>query len=304
MLETMFNEKEIPILFLINEYNKDIELSVLKDGGADIIVKPFTKEILDIKLNKQIKMIEEKEKFLNKINELNNMNQEKDRFLSVLAHDLRNPFFGILGLSELVVKKSHKYDKDKMIEKVNKIYTLSKNIYIQFEKLIQWANLKKIVFNTKCDTIYIKKNVENIVESFSSKIKEKEITLTTDIDNESIIFFDEELFEIVIKNILDNAIKFNQVCCGIIFIKAYLEDANVVLSIKDNGVGMSEKQLDKIYSFKESRISEGTMGEKGIGMGFLIINELIKEDKIKFEIKSNQLHGTEVKVSFESNCIV
>lgn len=215
---------------------------------------------------------------------LTEINKTKDKFFSIIAHDLRNPFNSLLGFSNMLLEEVEKYkDSDiKMYSEVinrNLDYTLS---YIN--NLLEWSRLqtKNISFNPEeCHLLTI---VDEVLEVLSLQIQKKNITIEKTIFTDSCINADENMIKTVLLNLISNAIKFTNEN-GLIKIKSQYDNHHIRVSIIDNGIGISNEIADKLFKIEESVTSKGTNNEKGSGLGLILCKEFINlhKGKIGFE---------------------
>jgi signal transduction histidine kinase len=302
-IKSDFPKKDIPIIFVTAKNDIDSELNAFEFGGVDFISKPFNSSVITARITTQLKLIESKEKLNNKINELTELNAEKDKFLNILAHDLRNPFFGILGLLEITLKRSDKLDKNKILEQVEKVFKLSKNVYSLFEKLIDWGKFRSGLYNIKIEEINIKNSIYEIIDIYRDIANKKNISLEFNMKEECNLKFDNYIFSTIFRNLINNAIKFthNE---GRVEVNVQRDENFTIIIVKDNGVGMTKEKLDNLFKISYNSSSKGTTGEKGSGLGLLLVKEMIDLNKLKLEISTNLNEGSEFKVYFDKNYII
>lgn len=206
------------------------------------------------------------------------INKTKDKFFSIIAHDLRNPFNSLLGFSNMLLEEVEKYkDSDiKMYSEVinrNLDYTLS---YIN--NLLEWSRLqtKKISFKPeKCSLTIL---VEGVLEILSLQIQKKNIKIEKNIDEDLCMNADINMIKTVLLNLISNAIKFTNEK-GEIKILSQQDENSIMVSVLDNGVGISDEIADKLFKIEESVTSRGTSNEKGSGLGLILCKEFINLHK-------------------------
>lgn len=250
------------------------------------------------KMTEQLKYsflkIEEQNKELKETqNILKEANITKDRFLSIIAHDLKNPFTSLIGFSKLVVDDFDKIDKKHLKEILEMIYQSAKQIYSLLENLLLWARAQSGSVTIEPDYIDIYGIIQENLDIFSNNIKEKNINIKLNLNKENRVFVDYNMISTVIRNILSNAIKFTNFN-GKIEIKTESVDngENLLIEIKDNGKGIEEEYKDRIFSIDKKFSTPGTNNEKGSGLGLIICKEFVLKNNGDIYFKSKYGEGT------------
>jgi ligand-binding sensor domain-containing protein/signal transduction histidine kinase len=244
------------------------------------------------------KLIEKQtEEIKSQRNELAEANIVKDKLFSVIAHDLRSPFNSVLGFSELLVLNHDVYKDDEKLACANTIYESSTIIFNLIDSLLLWSRsqMENIKPSYKlCDFCELIKENIKLAEL---QAKPKNILIKNNTQSEEIrIHLDADLINTVIRNLISNAIKFtNQ--GGEIIISCKIEEDKIIVSFKDNGVGISKEAQSKIFKNNTEYICNGTNNEKGTGFGLLICSDFIKLHKGKIWVKSEQGNGAEFSFS-------
>jgi len=231
--------------------------------------------------------------------ELNNVNSTKDRLFSIIAHDLRSPMSSMEGLSGIIRQllssgKTEKLDAvalhiDKTVNRLNSL----------LDNLLNWSLSQINGLHVNPEIIYIKKVVLYSVEIQKSALEAKKITLNVDIDDDLKVFADQNMLRTVIRNLISNAIKFTP-SNGFINISASFDNGLVRVSVKDSGIGISFEKLNTIFEINSTKISAGTDGEKGTGLGLTLCRDFIALNNGNIGIKSENGKGTEVFFSLPS----
>lgn len=228
-------------------------------------------------------------------NQLIQLNTDKDRFISILAHDLRNPFSGLLGFAELLQNNLEKYPIEKSKTMVNTIYTMANKIFLLLEDTLLWASLQSqnIIFNPcTADTYEIIAEVANILEHGA---KSKNIRMIFNSGQILPITADVYMLKAILRNLVSNAVKFTKEG-GLIEVTAKHDSSNTIIEVIDNGVGMSQAALGKLFNISSIKSSKGTSNEKGSGLGLILCKEFVEKHGGKIWIESQVDVGT--KVSF------
>jgi len=222
---------------------------------------------------------------------LTQLNSTKDKFFSIIAHDLKNPFNTILGFSELLSTKYNKLSEEKKLKYSEVIYDSSKNIYGLLENLLQWARTQtdKIAFEPS--VFNLKQLVEQNITLLKENLTNKKIGVSRDIKDQCNVYADRNMINTVIRNILTNAIKFTNIS-GEILINGLEKNGIVEVSIKDNGVGMSEEETKKLFRVDMNFSRDGTGGETGTGLGLILCKEFVERNGGTIRVESKPDKGS------------
>ena len=220
-------------------------------------------------------------------------NATKLKLIKVISHDLRGPFTGLLGLTELMETQFERYNKDEMKEMLRMLSDSSKNTLTLIENLVQWAKLQADGWKMERKNIRLSSIVKQNIRIYSNMATQKNIRFVNETDDFLMVNADENMLMLVIRNLINNAIKFTPEG-GEIKIQATPKRRYIRISIADTGTGMSPEQITKIL-MKDENISEtGTLGEKGSGLGLLLCKEFIEKHNCRMYIDSNKEKGTVV----------
>ncbi len=222
--------------------------------------------------------------------ELKTLNTEKDVFFSIISHDLKSPFNALLGFSELLEKRTEKYDKKdrKLVSYINQI---ALNTHELLDDLLNWANFQKGKINfspKKIDLYDFTREKIKIIENIASK---KEIKIENTIVEKTEIFADENMISTIFRNLLTNAIKFTHKGGKIsIFIKQKAK--KIEISIQDNGIGISAEIQKQLFKIDKQISTQGTENELGTGLGLVLCKDFIKKNGGEIFVKSEVDKGS------------
>lgn len=224
--------------------------------------------------------------------ELAELNATKDKFFSIISHDLKNPFNAIMGLSGFLYNKIDKYDTATIKNYAFEINKASKNYYKLLQNLLEWANsqMNRVSFNPKSFNLY--DLVDEVSDSLSSQSKEKGINICIRIPKETEIYADRNMLSTVIRNLLSNAIKFSYDKARIDVISKELSKQKAV-SVIDYGVGIPDATQKKLFQISEKVSTPGTNKEKGTGLGLLLCKEFLEKHGGDMKVNSTEGKGSE-----------
>jgi len=203
---------------------------------------------------------------------LENENKAKDKYFSIIAHDLRSPFTGLIGLTEVLSTNLDYLSSEEVKEITTELHKSAKNIYNLLNSLLEWSRIQRGKIKYQKVEIPFLFLVEKVLDIFKNNIEIKNIKVIKTIDPDLIIFSDSYVLELVLRNLISNAVKFVDYG-GIIEISSELKDSLVFVSIKDNGLGIPEKEIENIFKLDKIFTRKGTAGETGNGLGLLLCKE-------------------------------
>ncbi len=299
-----------------NGYVKDFEIEIKKLNGemavvreTSIAVKNKDGEIIgyrgilrDVTERKkheaQLKQLVEKLECLNQ--ELKNSNASKDKFFSIIAHDLRSPFSSLLSFSEFLYQDIDELNKEEIKSFAQNINEAAKTVFALLENLLQWSRIQTgtISFNPKKFILY--DIVAKVINLLYNNAALKKIELLNNIKRGTIIFADEDMIFSVFQNLISNAIKFTHEN-GKIIIDSEDKENMVEISIVDNGIGIDEKDLEKLFRIDIPFTKSGTKEEKGSGLGLILCKEMIEKNGGKITVQSKVGEGTTFKFTLHKN---
>jgi len=222
---------------------------------------------------------------------LRELNATKDKFFSIIAHDLKNPFNDLMGFTQLLALNIDKYDKSKIEQFVKIIHQSSRLAYNLLENLLDWSRAQTGTLKFNPEKININKLIEENIELLESTARNKNIKIYSELSNDLNVIADKNMVRTIIRNLVSNAIKYtNQ--GGIIKIQNYIGKDYCELSIVDNGIGISPEYIDKLFKIDESFSTIGTEREKGTGLGLILCKEFVEKNGGELWVKSQPNKGS------------
>lgn len=229
--------------------------------------------------------------------ELEKLNTNKDRLFSIIAHDLRSPFNYLLNVVEILDESFEELPLEDIKRYLKEFKLTTKNIYNLLENLLTWAHLQRGTIRLKISSFNLKEFIEHILIIFEKIALRKNISFDIKINQDIMLNADPDLMNIVVRNLISNAIKFTPPN-GKILIESYEENNAVGIIVKDSGTGMTEEKLNDLFKIEKVKSEKGTEGEKGSGLGLILIKEIMDMHNGNIKIKSNVGEGTTVEVVF------
>ncbi len=262
----------------------DIRLKLLEYSGKKIIYA-IVRDITERKNN---------EKLMGKYNEeLKTLISEKDKLFSIIAHDLRSPFTGLVGYSELLSDSSNNLSEVEKREFANNLHKLSVSLYELVSKLLHWAQFQSGKMKYSPEKIVLDGFMKELIKNFEGNLSMKKIDISINIDEKHSVYADKNMLVILFNNLISNAIKFSNKK-GVIIISSELslEDRKVKISVKDNGIGIPVSQLSSIFQTKSTTLTYGTNKESGTGLGLILCKDIVERNNGKISVESREGYGS------------
>ncbi|MFA5300695.1 MAG: tetratricopeptide repeat-containing sensor histidine kinase [Lutibacter sp.] len=227
-------------------------------------------------------------------NKLRQANSTKDKFFSIIAHDLKNPFNSIAGFTDLLIENNDKYDESKQLKFLKIIKESTAKVSNLLDNLLIWANSQSgnLKYNPK--NIVLAQHVPHVISFLEIQAINKDITILNKVEDNIFVNADENMMNTILRNLISNAIKFTPPK-GEIQICATLKNDFIEVAVKDNGVGIAESALNNIFNVDEINSSLGTSNEKGSGLGLMICKDFVENHGGKIWVESTENKGSEFK---------
>lgn len=253
-----------------------------------------TNKMLETKVNERTMDLDKT------IKELNQEIATKDKFFSIIAHDLRSPFTGLIGLLKYLVEDVDSITKEEL---KNISETMLKSAEITFElleNLLQWARIKTGRINYEPEILNLKRTLDEVIELYRDTALNKKISINRIANDDIYVFADENMLKTVLRNLISNSIKFTN-REGEINISVADESSFIRIKVCDSGVGMSQEKLDRIFEVDKNTSSLGTENEKGSGLGLILCKEFIELNKGTITVNSKLGKGSEFSFTLCKN---
>lgn len=208
---------------------------------------------------------------------LKELNASKDRFFSIIAHDLRSPISALLGYSDFIVEDYDTLEADEVKEFSENINTVAKSLTELLNNLLDWSRIQVGTMKFEPENLKPVSVVNSVLRLLKANAKKKNIDIINNIDPGLEIYSDENMLHTILRNLISNAIKFTG-NNGKIEINQSVREFYVEISVSDNGVGMDQDTLDKLFRIDVSVTTTGTDNEKGTGLGLILCKELAEKN--------------------------
>lgn len=246
----------------------------------------------------ELKDVESEVKLKNE--ELKKLNTEKDKFFSIIAHDLRGPLSGFLGLTQIIAEDLPNLTMSQVQSFAISMRNSASNLFVLLINLLEWSQIQKgsIAFNPI--TTQLNSLVKESIAIISESATIKEIKLTVDIPENLEIYADTNMFQTIIRNLVSNAVKFTHKGGNVNLSAKLKEDKRIEILIKDTGIGISPETLDNLFKLDFKSSNKGTEGELSTGLGLLLCKEFVEKHGGEIRVESEEGKGS--SVSFTLPC--
>jgi PAS domain S-box-containing protein len=257
---------------------------ITDSSGTPTHINGAIRDITDRKLAEaEIKMKNE---------ELLKINAEKDKFFSIISHDLRGPFNGFLGLTQILAENLQNLTIKEIQEFSINMRNSASNLFALLENLLEWSKLQRGLISLEPEEFTLSKRVASNVESVRNAFNKKMITINCDIPANLTAIADVPIFNSVMRNILYNALKFTPQGGNVIVTAKAVADNSVEISISDTGIGMNQKIIDNLFRLEKQSNRQGTDGEPSTGLGLVICKDFIEKHGGRIWVDSEEGKGS------------
>jgi len=283
-----------PVGALCVIYNHDFEISAEDQKIIGIIASAIGNEDNRKHYNEVLKANEAK---------LKELNATKDKFFSIIAHDLKGAFSGIIGMSELLKEDAVNIDTSTITEYARMINTSALQTHRLLDNLLNWARMQegRISFKPVSNKLY--STVNEVILLFTDIAEHKKIGLINQVPPHLIVFADAEMLKTILRNLISNAIKFTSIS-GKVIVNATIGDSGVEIVVADNGKGISILDINKLFKVDIGFSTRGTENENGTGLGLVLCKEFVEKHGGSISVESKPDSGSQFKfiLPFNINC--
>ncbi len=282
--EYAYTEIEKQILVFVSE---QIALAINRKRTSEELIN-YTKRLKESKdllekrasqlamLNKQLAESEKK---------LKELNASKDKLFSIIAHDIKGPFQPLLGISEILVEEKNSLKEEDKDRFIREIHELLKKQFKLVDNILDWARVQTGKQQFKPVKINSFEKVNEVINVLNANAANKNISISNNVENNTFVFADSYMLHSILQNLISNAIKFtNQ--DGNITISSCSKNGCYEIIVADNGVGINDEDLEKIFRIDTQHTTPGTENEKGTGLGLIICKEMLEKNNGEIRVES------------------
>ena len=271
---------DIPFIVVSGIIGEVTAIELIKQGATDYVLKDKP-ERLPFAINRALRGVIEKEELRlaeEKLREsethLRELNASKDKFFSIIAHDLKSPFNHILGFSNLLLEKIKEKDYDEIEKYAGIVQNSSQRTFDLLLNLMEWSKAQTGRMEFHPVTVDVDELINEITELLANAAQLKSITISTELPNNVNVLADKNMMGTILRNLISNAIKFTHPG-GTIVISAEQKQNEWMICVSDSGLGIKKENLDKLFRIEESVSTKGTQQETGTGLGLILCKEFV-----------------------------
>lgn len=275
----------VPVIFLTAKTEEEDIIHAYEAGGVDYVTKPFRTRELLARIEAHITLKEQHEAILLLNSELEAINKQKDKLLSVIAHDMRSTIGSIGNLVEVLMPDIETMSTEDILQYLQLIKDGSEKVYAMFDDLLLWAKnqfqnvpLELTVFN-------LKDEAESTAGQTAVQAGNKNIRIVVDIPANTVVYADVNMVRTILRNLISNAVKFSNAGTEVT-VRSVTVAGNVGILVSDRGIGMKPEDVEKILKGTVGFTTYGTKGEKGTGLGLNLCNAFIQKQGSTLQIES------------------
>lgn len=231
------------------------------------------------------------------------INAEKDKFFSILAHDLRGPLSAFVAATQIITDEIQSMELEEIKEITESMKNSAKNLFGLLENLLEWSRLRRGVLDFVPEKIILKEKISSCIDVLSELAREKKIDIEMSIPDDVTIKADNHMFDTVIRNLVSNAIKFTNVGGKVRIAVNSNNDKSVDIKISDSGIGMTPDLKSRLFLVTEKVSRKGTEGEPSTGLGLLLCKEFIEKHNGRIWVESEVGKGSTFSFSLPLNTV-
>jgi PAS domain S-box-containing protein len=217
---------------------------------------------------------------------LQTTNAEKDKFFSIIAHDLRSPLSAFVAATQILAEEIQTMNPEEIRDITHNLKTSATNIYTLLENLLEWSRLKRGGMDFVPEKLNLKEKIESCIDVLTEPARKKNIELTFSIPDEMEVFADNHMIDAVIRNLVSNSVKFTPAGGKINVGAVYSNNHFIEIKVSDSGIGMSPELKNKLFMINEKTSRNGTEGELSTGLGLLLCKEFIEKHNGRIWVES------------------
>lgn len=289
----------IPVIFLSGKVETEDIVKGFRLGAVDYVTKPFNaiellsrvKNHLDLKFSKDA-IINYNKQLTEYQQELEQVIASKDKFFSIIAHDLRGPFSGFIGLSELLVDEYKNLAPEDISSIAESMHKAAKKLFEFLENLLEWSRSQMGKIEFRPSKLDLFDAIDRAFAVLSFTADNKQISLINNIEKNVFVDADNNMLNTILRNLISNGIKFTKPGG---FVKIYTETNSndyITIKVEDNGIGMTDEAKEKVFRIDSKYSTPGTNSESGTGLGLVLCRELVEKHNGKISVESEKSQGT------------
>jgi signal transduction histidine kinase len=304
-----YEEEKKKDMEMINLLNKEKELKNLQIKTQKVLIYAsflglvFISVLLILaffanKNNKQARLIISKNN-----QELTELNATKDKFFSIIAHDIKSPLSTIIGFCDFIELEGDNLPREKLRLYISLLGKNAKRTNDLLENLLEWSKLQRGIIKPRFEKVSMSTLINDVIMLYKDRADDKNILLQYNESREIFLELDTEMTKMILRNLISNAVKFTKTG-GKVSVEIIEEKSNIAISVEDTGVGISTGRLSDLFRIEKNISTPGTSEEKGSGLGLILCKELAEKQGARILVDSIQGKGSNFSLQFPARNIV
>ncbi len=275
--------------YITKPWDKNDMIMTIKEA-----IKSYDLEQEILQKNKELSQLNEslEQKVEERTHQLEELNRTKDKFFSIIAHDLKNPFNTLLGFTELMRINFERYSMEQIKNYIDILYETADSGYALLKNLLEWSRSQTGSLKRTPEVIDIVDITKDVIQLLEMSASKKQINIINNLSNHITAYADLNMIHTTIRNLLSNAIKYTNTG-GAIEINSEESGNMVTISVKDNGIGIPSENINKLFRIDINLSTKGTNDESGTGLGLLLCKEFIEKNGGKIWVESEPEKGSQ-----------
>lgn len=295
IIKSDIENENLPIIFLTALNDKENTVKGFESGGVDYITKPFNKNELISRVQTHLELKHTQDSLRKTTKHLTELNSLKDKMFSVIGHDLRSPLGSVKMTLEFLSQTADNTTGEEFRSTIDLLVKTTDEVFSLLENLLGWAKSQSGNLVLEKEEVDLLDIVDSVHMLNRGNLNLKNIEFTTNIKSETKVYADLNTLKIVFRNLLSNAIKFTPEN-GKISVNASRQEDNIIVEIRDTGVGIPEENIPKLFDQSQHLTTYGTNRESGSGLGLLLCHDFVVRNDGEIWVDSELGKGTTFNV--------
>ncbi len=298
----------IPVIFLTAKNEPEDIIRGFNAGGIDYLTKPFNSRELIARVNSHLELSLSKQIMAHQNEKLSRLNKQlkdtvasRNKFFSIIAHDLKDPFNTLIGFSDILLKSVETASPQEISEIVKHIYESSVFGFELLNNLLEWSSSQTGRIKYNPEKVEVTAFANRIVDLLKSTAEKKQISLIVSVETEHVVMADRKMIETVLRNLVSNALKFTSAGGSVSIQSGTIDNSTVKISVKDTGRGIAEEDIKKLFRVEETFSTPGTDHERGTGLGLLLCKEFVEKNCGEIVVESEVGVGSEFTITLPTS---
>lgn len=285
--------REIPIIFMTALVDIDSKVAAFEAGAVDYLTKPLEAQEVLARVATHLTIRRQKQQLVAQQEELATLNMAKDKFFSIISHDLRNAFNGVTAYSSFLEESFAVMERAEVQGIIDDLSRAVQHTVKLLNNLLEWANVQRGRMDFEPELLKLDPFVTDLLMLFGAQATRKEVALTNAVPAGLCLYADMTMTHAVFRNLLSNALKFTP-AGGQVTVSACQEEELVEISVADTGIGVGPDHVDGLFDIGHTYTRRGTAGERGTGLGLLLCKELVERQGGRIWAESVLHEGTTI----------